>query len=57
MSPTSSVWPSAGDFITASTAMIPLAPGLFSTTMDCPTLSPIFCATRRAITSGSPPGA
>src|SRR5258706_16306520 len=36
--------------------MLPPAPGLFSSTTDCPSDSPSFCATRRATMSGVLPG-
>src|SRR5260221_13665890 len=36
--------------------MLPPAPGLFSTTTDCPRDSPSFCATRRATISVVLPG-
>src|SRR3954470_8741690 len=46
-----SVYPSAGDFATASAAIMPLAPGRFSTTTDCPRASVSFCAMILAATS------
>src|SRR5689334_13769209 len=36
--------------------MLPPAPGLFSTTTDCPSLSAIFGAIERAMRSELPPG-
>src|SRR5262245_10660023 len=42
------VYPSAGWFLTYSTAIRPPAPGLFSMITGCPMLSDSFCPTRRA---------
>jgi hypothetical protein len=55
--PIMSVYPSAGDFATASAAIMPLAPGRFSTTTDCPRASVSFCAMILAATSVPPPAA
>lgn len=54
--PAMSVYPSGADFATNSVAMMPLPPGLFSTMTDCPSRSPSFWPTRRAVTSVPPPG-
>src|SRR2546426_7642317 len=51
------VYPSAGWFLTYSTAIRPPAPGLFSTITGCPMLSDSFCPTRRAKRSLPPPAA
>ncbi len=37
--------------------MMPAAPTMFSTTMVCPMLADIFCASRRAATSTALPAA
>jgi hypothetical protein len=50
------VYPSAGDFATASAPMIPFAPGRFSTTTGCFHASLSFCATVRVMMSVAPPG-
>src|SRR5262245_51509822 len=51
------VYPSAGWFLTYSTAIRPPAPGLFSMITGCPMLSDSFCPTRRAKRSLPPPAA
>src|SRR5258705_5528251 len=53
----SSVWPSGGAFATNSVAIVPPAPGRFSTMNDCPSESVRRCANRRATTSMPPPAA
>jgi hypothetical protein len=53
---TAKVWPSGADFASASTPMVPLAPGLLSMRTGCPSASASFCPTRRAVTSVKPPG-
>ena len=50
------VWPSGGAPITALAALMPPAPGMFSITKRWPSFSPSFSATRRAVTSATPPG-
>jgi hypothetical protein len=50
------VWPSGAELITALAALMPPAPGMFSITKRWPSLSPSFSATRRAVTSATPPG-
>src|SRR4051812_43584126 len=52
-----SVYPSGADLATASAAMLPPAPGRFSTTTGCPRARPSGSASDRATTSGWPPGA
>ncbi len=52
----SSVYPSAGDFATNSAAILPLAPGRFSTTTVWPTRLPSSWPSRRASASVPPPG-
>ena len=51
-----SVWPSDGDDSTARAALMPPAPGMFSITKRCPSFSPSFSPTIRAVTSATPPG-
>ena len=50
------VWPSGVDLATKELPMVPLAPGLFSTTTACPKRGANFSAKRRANASVSPPG-
>jgi len=50
------VWPSGALFATASTPMLPPAPGRFSTTTGWPSFSLILGAMERAIRSALPPG-
>src|SRR5882672_10590084 len=54
--PTSSVYPSAGDFATSSPAMLPLLPTRFSTTTGWPSASESLGARMRPTRSGPPPG-
>ncbi|CFN77041.1 Uncharacterised protein [Bordetella pertussis] len=49
--------PSAAARATVDAPIEPAAPGLFSTTTDCPDCSPSFFATSLAMTSPVPPGA
>ena len=51
------VVPSATACLSASAAMRPVAPGLFSTTTGCPTDSPMPSAIKRAVRSVVPPAA
>lgn len=51
-----SICPSAGARAIAVSPMIPLAPGLLSTTTDCPQASVSFCAIMRATMSVLAPG-
>ncbi|MOA26632.1 hypothetical protein D3C78_1474400 [compost metagenome] len=51
----SKVWPSGSALATISPATMPPAPGLFSITTAWPSVSPIFWATTRAVTSATPP--
>src|SRR5262245_13533938 len=53
--PIINVYPSVADFVRTSAAIIPLAPGRFSTRTDCPSPSDIFCARILATTSVPPP--
>ena len=57
MACTSKVWPSGADLITASVAMMPLAPGRFSTTTACFSDSLSLGASTRASESPPPPAA
>src|SRR4051812_9281749 len=50
------VCPSGGAPITALAALMPPAPGMFSITNRWPSFSPSFSATRREVTSATPPG-
>src|SRR5690349_17466291 len=52
-----SVYPSGAAFATASAAMLPPAPGRFSTMTGCPSDFASGSASARATTSGWPPGA
>src|SRR3954471_15035487 len=54
---TATVYPSAAEFLRASIATAPSAPGLLSTTIAFPSLSDIFCATKREVMVVPPPGA
>src|SRR6266853_6357572 len=51
-----SVWPSGGDFASASFASSPAPPGLFSTTTGWPRRSESFCPRRRLTRSLPEPG-
>ena len=51
-----SVWPSGWARDTTSVPMIPVAPGLLSTTTGCPQAAVSFSPTRRATKSIAPPG-
>jgi len=51
------VWPSAAAIFAASEAMMPLAPGLLSTTTGWPQACVSFWLTSRAMMSVAPPGA
>src|SRR5262249_41801340 len=53
---TSQVWPSGGDFAATVAPITPAAPGLFSTTLCQPVVSPSLAAMIRAIGSVPPPG-
>src|SRR5262245_24441970 len=53
---TSQVWPSGGDLAATVAPMTPAAPGLFSTTICQPVVSPSLAAMMRAIGSVPPPG-
>src|SRR5262245_19365543 len=55
-SPNISVWPSGGAFATALAATTPPAPGTFSTMNGLPKAAVNLSASKRAITSGLPPG-
>ncbi len=56
MCPMSKVYPSGGDFATASAPMVPPAPPRFSTTTGWPSASESLCAMGRAKMSVDPPG-
>ena len=53
----SSVYPSAPALAALAWAMLPPAPGWFSTMFGWPTRSPRLAATMRVTTSAGPPGA
>ena len=55
--PTIKVWPSGFARAISSTAMMPFAPGLFSTTTGWPSVWRICSAMMRATMSVAPPGA
>src|SRR6266704_1635590 len=55
-SPNISTWPSGGAFATALAATTPPAPGTFSTINGLPKAAVNLSASKRAITSGLPPG-
>ena len=52
-----SVWPSGAARLPASAAMVPLAPGRFSTAMGWPNSACSAGARKRAMMSVPPPGA
>ena len=49
------LYPSGGARFTSCVAISELAPALFSTTTDCPSVWDMSCATTRPITSVGPP--
>jgi hypothetical protein len=53
---TSSVWPSGAARLTPVAPIVPVAPGLFSTTNGCPNFSCSLGAIARASVSVDPPG-